>query len=43
VPLQLRIPLLNVDARVLGVGVTPGDAMDAPEGPVGDPVWQEAF
>ena len=43
VPLQLRIPSLNVDARVLGVGVTPGDAMDAPEGPVGDPVWQEAF
>ena len=43
VPLQLRIPALNVDARVLGVGVTPGDAMDAPEGPVGDPVWQEAF
>ena len=43
VPLQLRIPSLNVDARVLGVGVTPGDAMDAPEGAVGDPVWQEAF
>jgi hypothetical protein len=43
VPLQLRIPSLNVDARVLGVGVTSGNAMDAPEGPVGDPVWQEAF
>ncbi len=43
VPLLLRIPALNVDASVLGVGVTPGDVMDAPEGPVDDPVWQEAF
>jgi Sortase domain len=43
VPLLLRIPSLNVDAPVLGVGVTPGDVMDAPEGPVNDPVWQEAF
>jgi len=43
VPLELRIPSLNVAAAVLGVGVTPGDVMDAPEGPVGDPVWQEAF
>jgi len=43
VPLQLRIPSLNVAAAVPGVGVTPGDGMHAPEGPVGDPVWQEAF
>ena len=43
VPLELRIPSLNVAAAVLGVGVTPGDVMDAPEGPVDDPVWQEAF
>jgi hypothetical protein len=43
VPLELRIPSLDVGARVLGVGVTPGDVMDAPEGPVDDPVWQEAF
>ena len=43
VPLLLQIPSLKVDAPVLGVGVTPGDVMDAPEGPVNDPVWQEAF
>ncbi len=43
VPLKLQIPSLNVDASVLGVGVTPGDVMDAPEGPVNDRVWQEAF
>jgi hypothetical protein len=43
VPLQLSIPSINVKTQVLGVGVTPGDVMDAPEGPVGDPVWQEAF
>jgi hypothetical protein len=43
VPLKLQIPSLNVDASVLGVGVTPGDVMDAPQGPVNDRVWQEAF
>lgn len=43
VPLQLSIPAIHVATQVLGVGVTPGDVMDAPEGPVGDPVWQEAF
>ena len=43
VPLQLLIPSINVSSAVLGVGVTPGDVMDAPEGPVHDPVWQEAF
>jgi len=43
VPLQLLIPSIKVSTQVLGVGVTPGDVMDAPEGPVGDPVWQEAF
>jgi len=43
VPLQLLIPSINVTSQVLGVGVTPGDVMDAPEGPVNDPVWQEAF
>ncbi len=43
VPLLLEIPALGVSAAVLGVGVTPGDVMDAPEGPVGDPVWEEAF
>jgi sortase (surface protein transpeptidase) len=43
VPLQLLIPSINVTSQVLGVGVTAGDVMDAPEGPADDPVWQEAF
>ena len=43
VPLQLRIPSIGVDAAVLGVGVTPKNAMDAPMGRSGDPVWQQAF
>jgi sortase (surface protein transpeptidase) len=43
VPLQLLIPSINVTTQVLGVGVTSGDVMDAPEGPINDPVWQEAF
>ena len=43
VPLQLVIPSIGVHAQVLGVGVTSGDVMDAPEGPRGDPVWEEAF
>ena len=37
VPLQLLIPSINVTSQVLGVGVTPGDVMDAPEGPVERP------
>jgi hypothetical protein len=43
VPIQLRIPSLRVDATVVGVGVLPNDVMDAPEGPINDPVWQQAF
>lgn len=43
VPLQLEIPAIGVTSPVLGVGVTPGDVMDAPEGPIHDPVWEEAF
>ena len=43
VPLELRIPSLSVDAPVVGVGITPKDVMDAPMGPAGDPVWQQAF
>jgi Sortase domain len=43
VPLRMLIPSIKVDSQVLGVGVTPGDVMDAPGGPVNDPVWQEAF
>jgi hypothetical protein len=43
VPLRLQIPTLHIDTSVLGVGVTPIDTMDAPEGPVGSPVWEQAF
>ncbi len=43
VPLQLEIPSIGVTTPVLGVGVTSGDVMDAPEGPIHDPVWEEAF
>ena len=40
---SVHVARVHVDASVLGVGVTPGDVMDAPQGPVGDRVWQEAF
>ena len=43
VPLALELPSLGVAASVLGVGLTPKNAMDAPTGPAGDPVWQQAF
>jgi hypothetical protein len=43
VPIRLRIPSIGVDLAVIGVGLTPGNVMDAPEGRAADPVWQEAF
>lgn len=43
VPLELQIPALNVKAPVLGVGLTAENIMDAPKGPIGDPVWHTAF
>jgi sortase (surface protein transpeptidase) len=43
VPLQLRMPSIGITAPMVGVGVTPKNAMDAPEGPLNDPVWQQAF
>jgi hypothetical protein len=43
VPLELQIPSLNVNAPVLGVGLTSGNVMAAPKGPIGDPVWHTAF
>ena len=41
--MQLQIPSIGVGAQMLGVGVTHDDVMDAPEGPIHDPVWDEAF
>lgn len=43
VPLTLQLPTLEVSAPVVGVGITPGNVMDAPMGRAGDPVWQQAF
>jgi hypothetical protein len=43
VPLELQIPSLQVNAPVLGVGLTSGNEMDAPKGPINDPVWHKAF
>ena len=43
VPLELQIPSLKVSAPVLGVGLTSDNVMDAPKGPIGDPLWNTAF
>jgi hypothetical protein len=43
VPLELRIPSLQVSAPVVGVGITAQNVMDAPMGPIDDPVWQQVF
>jgi sortase (surface protein transpeptidase) len=43
VPLELRLPSVQASGAVLAVGITAGSAMDAPQGPLGDPVWQDAF
>lgn len=43
VPIALHLPSLGIRADVLGVGLTEGDSMDAPEGGLDDPVWGQAF
>ncbi|MGZ9220672.1 MAG: class F sortase, partial [Anaerolineales bacterium] len=43
VPLELLIPSLNVNAPILGVGLTSENVMDSPKGPIGDPVWHTAY
>ena len=43
VPLELNVPTIGLRTSVLGVGITPEDVMDAPMGPAGDPVWNQAF
>lgn len=42
-PLELQIPALDITAPMLGVGLTAGNAMDSPKGPIGDPIWESAF
>lgn len=43
VPLELRIPSLQINAPVVGVGITTKNVMDAPKGPAADPVWRKVF
>jgi sortase (surface protein transpeptidase) len=43
VPLELKIPTLQVSAPVIGVGITAENVMDAPKGPAGDPIWHKVF
>jgi hypothetical protein len=43
VPLVLRLPTLDTSAAVLGVGINGEGAMDAPMGPLDDPVWNQVF
>jgi sortase family protein/Big-like domain-containing protein len=42
-PVELLAPSVGIDVPVVAVGVTPQGAMDAPQGPAGDPSWREAF
>jgi hypothetical protein len=43
VPIRLVLPSLGQRVPVLGVGMLPNNAMDAPMGPASSPVWQQAF
>jgi hypothetical protein len=42
-PIRIHIPILKVNAPILGVGLTKEGDMDAPKGPFGDPNWSSAF
>lgn len=43
VPFKLEIPALKVNAPVIAVGLTAKNEMDAPRGPINDPIWHTAF
>lgn len=43
VPLQIRIPAIDVVAPIWAVGLDDAQIMDAPVGPVDDAVWRTAF
>jgi len=43
VPLRFQAPSIGVDVPVLGVGLTPRNAVDAPEGPAGSSLWDDGF
>lgn len=42
-PLKIQIPILDVDAPILAVGLTKENNMDAPKGLYGDPNWSSTF
>lgn len=42
-PVELLAPSVGIDVPIVAVGVTPQGAMDAPQGPAGDPTWHQAF
>ena len=41
--MELKLPTLARFATMLGVGLLPNDAMDAPMGKADNPAWQQAF
>ncbi|EKD87815.1 MAG: peptidase C60 sortase A and B [uncultured bacterium] len=43
IPLKIIIPILDVDAPILAVGLTEDNNMDAPKGLYGDPNWSSTF
>ena len=42
-PVELLAPSVGIDVPIVAVGVTPQGAMEAPQGPAGDPSWRQAF
>jgi Sortase domain/Bacterial Ig-like domain (group 1) len=42
-PVGLVLGSVGIDVPVVAVGLTPSGAMEAPEGPLGDQTWREAF
>jgi hypothetical protein len=43
IPLRISAPTIQIDAAVLGVGLTKTNNVDAPEGPRDSPLWDQAF
>lgn len=42
-PVWLSASIAHIDASVINVGETASGAMDAPEGPNNDPIWETTF
>lgn len=43
IPIELKIPAIDIDVSMVGVGLIEGNVMDAPKGPIGDPLWNQAY